>query len=55
MAEQEVSILSDSEESKTGEMSIQTPTHIVESFKDPKYSWNEWELRKRAIQIVQKL
>ncbi len=36
----------------TREISIQTPTHFNEPNKDPKYTWNEWELRRRAVQTV---
>jgi len=31
---------------------VGTPTHFVESNIVPDYSWNEWELRRRALQIV---
>lgn len=34
------------------EIEIQTETHPIASYKDPKYTWNEWELRRRAIQMV---
>lgn len=52
MTEEQVPILPEVEGVKTCEISIQTPTHVMESYKDPKYSWNEWELRRRAIQTV---
>jgi hypothetical protein len=29
-----------------------TPTHFVESYIDINYHWNEWELRRRALKIV---
>jgi hypothetical protein len=29
-----------------------TPLHFVEKCLDPSYSWNEWELRRRALQIA---
>lgn len=32
--------------------SDQTPTHFIEQHIDPSYQWNEWELRKKAIQLV---
>ena len=31
---------------------IQTPVHFVERNFDPNYFWNEWELRKKAIQMA---
>lgn len=31
---------------------LQTPTHIYEKNLDPSYCWNEWELRKKAIQMA---
>lgn len=31
---------------------IQTPLHFVERNFDPNYFWNEWELRKKAIQMA---
>lgn len=30
----------------------QTPVHIVEPGIDHKYQWNEWELRRRALQLA---
>eukprot|EP01137_Pigoraptor_chileana_P022075 Opistho-2@86567 len=30
----------------------QTDTHIVESHIDKKYDWNEWELRRKALRLV---
>jgi hypothetical protein len=30
----------------------QTPTHIVEKYIDPKYDWNEWSLRRKALQLA---
>lgn len=32
--------------------SIETPTHFIEKNLDPNYCWNEWELRKKAIQMA---
>eukprot|EP00598_Pedospumella_elongata_P004655 CAMPEP_0184971536 /NCGR_PEP_ID=MMETSP1098-20130426/3754_1 /TAXON_ID=89044 /ORGANISM="Spumella elongata, Strain CCAP 955/1" /LENGTH=822 /DNA_ID=CAMNT_0027493681 /DNA_START=33 /DNA_END=2501 /DNA_ORIENTATION=- len=29
-----------------------TPTHFVESYIDINYHWNEWELRRRALKMV---
>jgi hypothetical protein len=29
-----------------------TPLHFVEEFKDPNYHWNEWELRRKALQMA---
>ena len=34
------------------EMSVETPTHFVESYIDPTYEFNEWTMRKRAIQLA---
>ena len=31
---------------------IQTPTHFVEKHISPNYHWNEWELRKKALQMA---
>merc|ERR1719498_346549 len=31
---------------------IETPLHIVERYIDHNYCWNEWELRKKAIQMA---
>ena len=30
----------------------QTPTHFIESNIDHRYCWNEWELRRRALQLA---
>ena len=30
----------------------QTPTHFVEKYVDPKYLWNEWDLRRQALQLA---
>ena len=37
---------------KTKEYGSQTPTHYVEKFVDPNYEWNEWALRRRALQMA---
>jgi len=37
---------------KTAEIDCQTPTHFVEKYIDPKYDWNEWSLRRKAIQLA---
>jgi hypothetical protein len=29
-----------------------TPVHFVESYIDRNYHWNEWELRRRALQMA---
>ncbi|KAJ3168655.1 hypothetical protein HDU88_001548 [Geranomyces variabilis] len=34
------------------EVGTQVDTHIVDTFIDPKYEWNEWELRRRALMLV---
>ena len=31
---------------------IETPTHFIEKNLDPNYCWNQWELRKKAIQMA---
>lgn len=31
---------------------IETPTHIVEKHIEPNYHWNEWDLRKKALQMA---
>lgn len=31
---------------------IVTPTHIVEKNIEPNYHWNEWDLRKKALQMA---
>ena len=31
---------------------IETPVHFIEKNLDPNYCWNEWELRKKAIQMA---
>lgn len=31
---------------------VETPVHFVEKNIDPSYCWNEWELRKKAIQMA---
>ena len=36
----------------TTEISTQVDTHIVDSYIDPKYKWNEWELRRQALMYV---
>ncbi len=36
----------------TKDASTGTPTHFVESYIDINYHWNEWELRRRALKIV---
>ncbi len=32
--------------------SVETPLHFIEKNIDPQYCWNEWELRKKAIQMA---
>ena len=32
--------------------STETPTHFVEKNIDPSYDWNEWGLRRRALQMA---
>ncbi|CAD8087724.1 unnamed protein product [Paramecium primaurelia] len=31
---------------------VQTPVHFIEKNLDPNYCWNEWELRRKAIQMA---
>ena len=31
---------------------METPLHFNEKNLDPNYCWNEWELRKKAIQMA---
>ncbi|KAI9012746.1 hypothetical protein BC832DRAFT_589731 [Gaertneriomyces semiglobifer] len=36
----------------TSDMGCQVDTHIVDANIDPKYQWNEWELRRRGLMLV---
>jgi len=36
----------------TKDASTGTPTHFVDSYIDINYHWNEWELRRRALKVV---
>jgi hypothetical protein len=38
--------------STTADASTETPTHFVERRIDINYHWNEWELRRRALKVV---
>lgn len=40
------------DEPTSREMGTDMPTHIVETHIDPQYCWNEWEMRRRALQMV---
>mmetsp|Transcript_22061 Transcript_22061/g.21243 ORF Transcript_22061/g.21243 Transcript_22061/m.21243 type:complete len:107 (+) Transcript_22061:46-366(+) len=31
---------------------METPTHFVEKYIEPNYCWNEWDLRKKALQMA---
>ena len=31
---------------------MDTPTHFVEKHIEPNYHWNEWDLRKKALQMA---
>ena len=31
---------------------LTTPTHFVEKHIEPNYYWNEWDLRKKALQMA---
>ena len=35
------------------ERSSQTLTHALDSFRDPEYRWNEWDMRKEALKLSQ--
>ncbi|CAN0584187.1 unnamed protein product, partial [Ectocarpus sp. 12 AP-2014] len=34
------------------EAGTDTPVHFIEKRIDPKYHWNEWVLRRRALQVA---
>uniref|UniRef100_A0A7S0QPW8 Cilia- and flagella-associated protein 206 n=1 Tax=Cryptomonas curvata TaxID=233186 RepID=A0A7S0QPW8_9CRYP len=36
----------------TADAGCQTPTHMVEQHIDPRYDWNEWSLRRKALQLA---
>ena len=36
---------------RTRDAGTETPTHFVEKLLDVNYEWNEWALRRRALQI----
>jgi hypothetical protein len=36
----------------TKDAATETPTHFIESYIDLNYHWNEWELRRRALKLV---
>lgn len=36
----------------TKDASTETPTHFMDSYIDIHYHWNEWELRRRALKMV---
>ena len=36
----------------TKDAGTSTPTHFIDSYIDINYHWNEWELRRRALKIV---
>ena len=31
---------------------LNCPTHFIEKYIDPNYNWNEWDLRKKALQMA---
>lgn len=39
-------------EKSTRDAGTETPTHFVERHIDPNYHWNEWELRRRVLKVV---
>lgn len=43
---------SESSKKSSRDASTETPTHFIERFVDPNYHWNEWELRRRVLKIV---
>ena len=40
------------QKSLTTEISTQVDTHIVDEYIDTNYRWNEWELRRHALLLV---
>ncbi|KAG4105778.1 hypothetical protein H8356DRAFT_1633378 [Neocallimastix lanati (nom. inval.)] len=34
------------------EVGVQVDTHIVDTYIDPNYEWNEWELRRKALMLT---
>lgn len=36
----------------TRDAGTETPVHFVERHIDPSYTWNEWELRRRALKLA---
>jgi hypothetical protein len=34
------------------DMAVSTPTHFVHRHVDPSYRWNEWDLRRKALQMI---
>ena len=34
------------------DQNVQTPVHFLEKNLEPNYEWNEWQLRKKAIQMA---
>lgn len=36
----------------TKDAATETPTHFIDTYIDLNYHWNEWELRRRALKIV---
>lgn len=36
----------------TRDAGTETPVHFVEKHIDPSYTWNEWELRRRALKLA---
>lgn len=41
-----------SSKSLTKDASTGTPVHFVEKYIDPNYQWNEWELRRNVLKVV---
>jgi len=36
----------------TSECSTQSEVHIIDKHIDPNYRWNEWDLRRKALELV---
>ncbi|XP_067006807.2 cilia- and flagella-associated protein 206 [Anabrus simplex] len=52
-AQKDVGEIADAvEETVTHDVEMQTELHPIPSHIDPNYSWNEWELKRRAIQLA---
>eukprot|EP00981_Chlorochromonas_danica_P003604 scaffold667_cov168-Ochromonas_danica.AAC.11 len=52
LQKQEMDINNQTGQPFTKDAATETPTHFIESYIDLNYHWNEWELRRRALKIV---